>query len=65
VQFADSTKQETAQASLDWIKFCFLDINQYISNFKMLACKANYTIESQELMSLFLKGLSNAPDIIE
>ena len=36
-QFTDSTKQEVAQASLDWLSFHFPSINQYISNFEMLA----------------------------
>jgi len=31
----------------------------------MLACKANYMIESRELMNVFLKGLHMAPDIIK
>ncbi len=45
-QFTDSTKQEVAQASLNHLLFCFPSINQYISNFKMLAQKARYTIGS-------------------
>ncbi len=45
-QFMDSTKQETTQAALDHLKFCFPDIDQYISNLKMLAQKAKYTIGS-------------------
>jgi len=36
-QFMDSMKQEVAQASLDQLSFHFPDINQYISNFEMLA----------------------------
>ncbi len=31
----------------------------------MLARKAQYTIGSQELMNIFLKGLKMAPDIVE
>ncbi len=31
----------------------------------MLAQKARYTIGSQELMNMFLKGLNNIPNIIE
>ena len=45
-QFADSMKQEVAQASLDHLAFHFPNIDQYISNFKMLARKAKYTIGS-------------------
>jgi len=37
VQFADSTKQEVAQASLDYLSFHFPSIDQYISDFEMLA----------------------------
>jgi len=45
-QFADSTKQEVTQASLDRLSFHFPNINQYISDFEMLAHKARYTIGS-------------------
>ncbi len=61
----DSTKQEVAQASLNKLLFCFPSIDQYISNFEMLAQKARYTIGSRELMNMFLKGLNNVPNIIE
>ncbi len=64
-QFADSTKQEVAQASLDRLAFHFPNIDQYISDFKMLACKARYTIRSRELMNMFLKGLHTFPHIVE
>jgi len=57
-QFMDSTKQEVAQASLDCLTFRFPQIDQYISDFEMLACKAKYTIVSRELMNMFLKGLN-------
>jgi Zinc knuckle len=63
--FMDSTRQETAQASLDRLKFRFPDIDQYISTFETLARKAQYTIGSRESMNLFLKGFSNAQDIVE
>jgi len=36
-QFADSTKQEVTQASLDHLIFHFPSIDQYISDFEMLA----------------------------
>ena len=52
--FMDSTRQETAQASLDCLKFHFPDIDQYISTFKTLARKAQYTIGSRETANLFL-----------
>ena len=61
----DSTKQEVTQASLDQLTFLFPNINQYISDFKMLAWKARYTIGSQELMNMFLKGLNQFPHIVE
>jgi len=64
-QFADSTKQEVAQASLNQLTFHFPNINQYISDFEMLARKARYTIGSRELMNMFLKGLHNFPHIVE
>jgi len=63
--FMDSTRQETAQASLDRLKFHFPDIDQYISTFETLARKAQYTIGSRETANLFLKGFANAPDIAE
>ena len=58
-------KQETAQASLDWLKFWFPHIDQYVSNFKMLARKAEYSIGSREMINFFLKGLNSTPDIME
>ncbi len=64
-QFADSTKQEVAQASLDRLAFHFPNIDQYISDFEMLARKARYTIGSRELMNMFLKGLHTFPHIVE
>ncbi len=64
-QFADSTKQEVTQASLDRLAFHFPNIDQYISDFEMLACKARYTIGSRELMNMFLKGLHTFPHIVE
>jgi len=64
-QFADSTKQEVTQASLDQLAFHFPNIDQYISDFKMLAQKAKYTIGSCELMNMFLKGLHHFPYIIK
>ncbi len=36
-QFTNSTKQEVTQASLDRLAFHFPNINQYISDFEMLA----------------------------
>src|SRR6267154_3975901 len=64
-QFADSTKQEVAQVSLDRLAFHFPNINQYISDFEMLVRKARYTIGSCELMNMFLKGLHTFPHIVE
>jgi len=64
-QFADSTKQEVAQASLDRLVFHFPNIDQYISDFEMLSRKVKYTIGSRELMNMFLKGLHNYPHIVE
>src|SRR5712671_2537817 len=64
-QFADSTKQEVAQVSLDRLAFHFPNINQYISDFEMLARKARYTIRSRELMNMFLKGLHTFPHIVK
>ncbi len=64
-QFADSTKQEVAQASLDRLAFHFPNIDQYISDFEMLAHKAKFTIGSRELMNMFLKGLHTFPHIVE
>ena len=64
-QFTDFIKQEVAQASIKHLKFCFPNIDQYISDFEMLTQKVNYTIGSWELMNLFLKGLENAPDVLK
>ncbi len=64
-QFADSTKQEVAQASLDRLTFHFPTIDQYITDFEMLAQRAKYTISSRELMNMFLKGFHNFPHIVE
>src|SRR6266853_1222037 len=58
-------KQEVAQASLNRLTFHFPNIDQYISDFKMLARKARYTIGSRELMNMFLKGLYTFPHIVE
>ena len=65
VQFADSTKQEVTQASLNYLTFHFPNIDQYISNFEMLSRKARYSIGSQELMNMFLKGLNTALNVIK
>ena len=64
-QFTDSTKQETTQASLNRLTFHFSNINQYISDFKMLAQKARYTRGSRELMNMSLKGLYTTSDVVE
>jgi hypothetical protein len=64
-QFADSTRQETAQAAIHRLKFKFPDINQFISNFETLAWKAGYTIGSTELENMFMRGLDSAPDVME
>ena len=42
----DSMKQEVAQASLNQLTFLFPNIDQYISDFEMLAQKVRYTIGS-------------------
>ena len=64
-QFADSTKQEMAQASRNRLKFQFPHIDQYVTDFKTLTQKAGYSIGSRESMNFFLKGLNSAPDIME
>jgi hypothetical protein len=64
-QFADLTKQEIAQAALNQLKFQFPHINQYVSDFEMIARKVEYSIGSRETMNFFLKGLNSAPDIME
>jgi hypothetical protein len=64
-QFTDSTKQETAQATLNKHQFKFPFIDQYISNFETLVRKAGYTVGSRELMNYFLKGLKTAPNVME
>ena len=51
--------------SLDRLTFHFPNIDQYISDFEILARKARYTIGSRELMNMFLKGLHTFPHIVE
>ena len=58
-QFADHTKQQCVQVTLESFKYNFPYIDQYISNFETLAIDAGYTIGSPETMTLFMKGLSN------
>jgi hypothetical protein len=47
-QFTNSTKQETAQATLDCLTFKFPFIDQYVSDFEILVRKAGYTIGSRD-----------------
>jgi hypothetical protein len=42
---------------------CFLDINQYISDFEDLVRQASYTIGNEETIEFFLNGLM--PSILD
>ena len=50
---------------LNTITFKFLEIDQYIANFKNLARKAGYTVGNDETVSLFLRRLQTSMDIFE
>jgi len=54
-QFMDSTKQQRAQMSIERIKFLFPNIDQYLSNFKLLAREANYTIRNNKTYNVTAK----------
>jgi len=50
---------------LETHRFCFLLVDEYMAEFKDLATLARYTIGSTEMINLFLKGLTSAPDVVE
>jgi hypothetical protein len=64
-QFLDHTKQQQAALKLDTLKFRFLEIDQYISELEDLTTLAGYTIGSQELINIFMKGLTSAMDVLD
>ena len=64
-QFLDHTKQQRAALKLDMLKFCFPEIDQYISEFEDVTMLAGYTIGSQESINIFMKGLMSAMDILD
>jgi Retrotransposon gag protein len=57
-QFLDTTEQETAQTNLQKLRMEPGKIDQYISKFKELARRANYTVGNEETARLFLEGLT-------
>jgi Retrotransposon gag protein len=61
--FVDLQLQQRARLELDQCKMCFLDIDQYISDFKDLVRQAGYTVGNEETIGFFLNGLS--PSILE
>jgi Retrotransposon gag protein len=57
-QFLDTAEQETARINLQKLWMDPGKINQYISKFKELARRANYTVDNEETAQLFLEGLT-------
>src|SRR5205807_3194443 len=55
--FSDSSKEQTARQELEGLRMAFPKIDEYMTKFKELARKANYTIGNNETIQLFLKGL--------
>jgi hypothetical protein len=49
---------------LDTLKFRFLEIDSYITDFEDLASMAGYTVGNEETVNLFLKGFENTPDVL-
>jgi hypothetical protein len=62
-QFLNHTNQQWAALKLDTLKFCFPEIDQYISEFEDLTMLTGYTIGSQESINIFMKGLTSAMDV--
>jgi len=60
----DSTKTQRSRQQLKWLQFKFLDINQYIADFKDLANLSGYTVRNDKTINLFLKGFENAHDVL-
>jgi hypothetical protein len=56
--FVDSQLQQRARLELDKCKICFLDMDQYISDFEDLVRQAGYTIGNEETIGFFMNGLT-------
>ncbi len=63
MQYLDHAKQQRAGIKLETHKFHFPLIDEYVSEFEDLTTLARYTIRSTEMINLFLKGLTSAPDV--
>ena len=64
-KFTNSTKELRARTQLERLKFCYLDINSYIAEFKDLIVQANYNLASQETINLFLKGFNKNRNLLD
>ena len=60
----DSTKSQRSRQQLEKLCFRFLDVDQYIADFKNLANLSGYTVGNDKTINLFLKGFENAQDIL-
>ena len=58
MQFADSQHQQKARNELEELKMKYLGIDDYISKFESLARLAGYALGNQEMVNMFIKGLS-------
>src|SRR6266851_107634 len=63
-QFTDSMKVQCLRQQLKKLQFKFLDINQYITDFKDLTNLSGYTIGNDEAINLFLKGFKHTCNLL-
>jgi hypothetical protein len=56
-QFQDTQREERAKLKLQTLCMKWLEVNQYILQFKQLAREAGYTIGSSETKHFFIQGL--------
>src|SRR6266851_3384497 len=63
-QFTDLTKTQCLRQQLEWLRFKFPDIDQYIANFEDLANLSGYTVGNDETINLFLKGFEHTHDML-
>ncbi len=62
-QYLNHAKQQCTGIKLETHRFHFPLINKYVAKFEDLATLAGYTMGSAEMINLFLKGLTSAPDV--
>jgi hypothetical protein len=63
-KFTDSTGELHARNQLEGLKFKYPNINGHIAKFKDLIVKANYNLDSQEAINLFLKGFNRSRTLL-